>query len=82
MDFLLKDKAALIIVNWDYNGMDILEFPESDGNMMEEMLINSEFDKVTVIKNSKNILTDIEHFVEDMNNKALELFHFHYSGNI
>ena len=78
MEVVFKGKAALIIVNWDYDGMDKLEFPESDGNMMEEML--KEFDKVEVVKNSKNIFTEIERFVEKMNNQSFERFHFHYSG--
>ena len=80
MDVVFKGKAALIIVNWDYDGMDKLEFPESDGNMMKDMMTDSDFDKVKVVKITKNIFAEIEHFVEDMNNKSFERFHFHYSG--
>ena len=46
MDVVSKGKAALIIVNWDYDEMDKLEFPESDGNMMKDMMTDSDFDKV------------------------------------
>ena len=80
MDVAFKGSAALIIVNWDYDELDNLKFPESDGNMMKEMLDNSKFYPVKVIKNSEDILTEIEQFVESMNNEALEMFHFHYSG--
>eukprot|EP00092_Neocalanus_flemingeri_P007658 GFUD01008269.1.p1 GENE.GFUD01008269.1~~GFUD01008269.1.p1 ORF type:complete len:818 (+),score=184.90 GFUD01008269.1:27-2480(+) len=81
MDVVLKGKAALIIVNWEYDGFSNLEFPESDGEMMNEMLVNSEFDPVKVVRNSDDILTEIDIFVEEMNDKALEMFHFHYSGH-
>ena len=80
MDVVSKGKVALIIVNWEYDGFSNLEFPESDGKMMKQMMDHSEYDRVTVVKNSENILTAIENFVETMNFEALERFHFHYSG--
>ena len=75
-------KAIIIIVNWDYVGVEKLEYPENDGQMMRDMLGNAEFEHVKVVKNSENILTEIELFVEEIDGKSLDSFHFHYSGLI
>ena len=82
MDVAYKGKAALIIVNWKYEGYESLVFPESDGEMMQDMLIKSEFDlnKVKVVKNCQDILDEIDQFIEENNDQDFESFHFHYSG--
>ena len=82
MDVATEGKAALIIVNWDYVGMEKLEYPENDGQMMSDILNSAEFEPVKVVKNSENILTDIALFVEEIDGKSLESFHFHFSGVI
>ena len=82
MDVEYKGKAALMIVNWEYEGFENLVFPESDGEMMQDMLIKSEFDlnRVKVVKNCQNVLNEIDQFIEENDDQALEAFHFHYSG--
>ena len=75
MDTVYKGNVALIIVNGQYagysklqypHGLTNLKYPEEDGKMMKHMLDHSKFDQVKVVKNSENILSDIEHFVVQM----------------
>ena len=82
MDVEYKGKAALIIVKWEYDGFENLVFPESDGEMMQDVQIKSEFDlnNVKVVKNAQNILNERDQFIEENNNQDFEAFHFHFSG--
>ena len=84
MEVAYKGKAALVIVNWEYEGFENLQYPESDGEMMKEMLERSQFDKdmLKVVTNCEDILNEIDKFIEAQNDKELEMFHFHYSGII
>ena len=80
MDGHLRGKAALIVVNWEYEGYEDLQFPENDGDMMENIFKQAEFDKIKVVKNCDDILDEIDEFIKESNKTELDLFHFHYSG--
>ena len=74
-------RAALIIVNWEYQGFENLQFPENDGILIKNMFDNAQFNIVKVITNSEDIQQDINAFVEDVKDETFALFHFHYSGS-
>ena len=84
MDSPAQGSAALIIVNWLYNGinMENLQFPENDGNIMKELFDRANYTKVEVVHNSEDITSDINKFIEELSEESfrLERFHFHYSG--
>ena len=48
MDSPAQGSAAIIIVNWLYNGinMENLQFPENDGNIMKELFDRANYTKV------------------------------------
>ena len=71
MESAFKEKVALTIVNWDYEGYENLEFPERDGNMMQDMMKKPVFDSVKVVKNCENVTTEVAKFIEENNEKTL-----------
>ena len=79
-----KNKAALIVTNWNYERHSTLKFPERDGEILNDMLTNSGYCSVKVVHNSINIFEDIENFVDEMRNKQPKekymRVHFHFSG--
>ena len=80
MDGQFRGKAALIVVNWEYQDYEDLQFPENDGEMMKNIFKQAEFDKIEVVPNCDDILDEIDKFVKESNQTDLDLFHFHYSG--
>ena len=80
MDGQYRCKATLIVVNWEYQGYEDLQFPEDDGVMMEKIFKQAEFDKIKVVPNCDDILNEIDEFIKESNETELDLFHFHYSG--
>ena len=79
-----KNKAALIVTNWNYERHSTLKFPERDGEILNDMLTNSGYCSVKVVHNSINIFEDIENFVDEMKSKQPKekylRVHFHFSG--
>ena len=82
MDGTRKKKAGLIIVNSEYVNYETLEYPASDGAIMMDILHKALYDMVKIVKNSEDILKDIDEYIEETKEKNFEVIHFHYSGNL
>ena len=78
-----KRKGGLIIVNSEYEDLERLDNPETDGEIMKDMLDKAEYDMdmVKTVRNSDNILQAIQEFIQETKDSSFEIFHLHYSGS-
>ena len=72
---------GLVVVNWKYSTAELndLEYPEKDGELMKNLLVEGGYTDTVVVENEEDIAKIVKDFIENQQS-PLERFHFHYSG--
>ena len=72
---------GLVVVNWKYSSADHndLEYPEKDGELMKNLLVEGGYTDTVVVGNKEDIAKVVKDFIEN-HQSPLEMSHFHYSG--
>jgi hypothetical protein len=72
---------GLVVVNWKYSSADHndLEYPEKDGELMKNLLVEGGYTNTVVVENKEDIAKVVKDFIENQQS-PLDRFHFHYSG--
>ena len=72
---------GLVVVNWKYSSVEYtdLMYPEKDGELMKNLLVEGGYTNTLVIENEEDIRKIVKDLIQNQES-PFERFHFHYSG--